>query len=58
MMMIEFLIVPLLVWAVLSLHGTRRPSSQDETPLGILRRRYASGEINREEFEQARQFLL
>ncbi len=59
MMMIWFLIVPaLVVWAVFSLHEGQRPSAQDETPLEILRRRYASGEISKEEFEQARHALV
>lgn len=37
-----------------SSHDTRRPP---ETPLEILRRRYASGEITRDEFEQMRRDL-
>lgn len=46
----------LLVWGVSSLFGAR-PPSREETPLEILRRRYASGEISQEEFEQARRTL-
>lgn len=34
-----------------------RPQFSGEGPLDILRRRYASGEISREEFEQMRQDL-
>jgi putative membrane protein len=30
----------------------RRESSESETPLEILRRRYATGEITKEEFDQ------
>ncbi len=56
-MMLEFLIVPLAIWAVLSLRGDQRPATRAETPLEIVRRRYASGEISREEFEQARRTL-
>ena len=35
-----------------------KPAARAETALGILTRRYASGEINREEFEQIREALL
>lgn len=59
MMMIWFLIVPaLVVWAVFSLHEGQRPSARDETLLEILRRRYASGEISQEEFDQARRTVV
>ncbi len=62
MMMLEFLILPIVlialaVWAVPSLRGIQHPPTQTETPLEILRRRYASGEINQEEFEQAKRAL-
>ncbi len=57
MMMLEFLIVPLLVWALIGLRGAQHPSTQDETPLEILRRRYARGEISQEEFEQAKRVV-
>jgi uncharacterized membrane protein len=33
---------------------TRNSTSERETPLEILKRRYASGEISAAEFEQAR----
>lgn len=50
-------LIVLIVWGVSSLPGGTRPAAREETPLEILRRRYASGEISREEFEQARQVL-
>ncbi len=56
-MMLEFLIVPLAVWAVLNLRGGQHAAAQDEAPLEILRRRYASGQISREEFEESRRTL-
>lgn len=48
-------IVALVIWAVRSL--VNRDEGQPERPLEIARRRYASGEITREEFEQIRQDL-
>jgi putative membrane protein len=48
-------IVGLVVWGVARL--TRDRSGRDETPLEIARRRYAGGEITREEFEQLRSDL-
>lgn len=48
-------LVVFLVWGAGSLFNTR-PVSR-ETPLEILRRRYASGEISQIEFEQARTTL-
>ena len=37
--------------------ATRPQLPSNETPLDIVRRRYASGEISREEFEQIRRDL-
>jgi putative membrane protein len=59
LMMVLFWIGPiaLVVWGLGGLRGGQRPTTHDETPLEILRRRYASGEISDEEFEQARRTL-
>jgi putative membrane protein len=59
LMMALIWIVPigLVVWGVSGLRGGQRPSTRDETPLEILRRRYATGEISQEEFEQAKRVL-
>ena len=45
-----------IVLAVVWLAGRSRPSV-GETPLDILKRRYASGEITKEEFERMKQEL-
>lgn len=49
-------IVVLLIWAVRSATTTRNGSTQDA--LGILERRYAGGEIEREEFEERKRVLV
>jgi putative membrane protein len=46
-------IILLVIWAVRSLFPLERRSGQDQA-LEILRRRYAAGEINAAEYEQAR----
>ncbi len=38
--------------------GKLKGSSVEETPLDILKKRYASGEINKEEFETMRRGLM
>ena len=43
-----------IVLLVRALGGTE-PVRRGETPLDVLKRRYAAGEITREQFEQARQ---
>lgn len=43
--------------AVPLLRGQRRDGGRDEDPLVILKRRYAKGEINREEYERMRKEL-
>jgi putative membrane protein len=54
MMVIFWIAILLLViWAVRSLFPQQRRSGQDEA-LEILRKRYAAGELNAAEFEQAR----
>jgi putative membrane protein len=40
------------------LHREEQPMAPVETPLEIARRRYARGEIDREEFDRIRQALL
>lgn len=60
MMMMLFWIVPiaLVIWGVAGLSRGQMLATQSETPLEIMRRRYASGEISQEEFEQAKRALV
>ncbi len=46
-------IILLVIWAVRSLFPSEKRSRQDQA-LEILRQRYAAGEINAAEYEQAR----
>jgi len=55
-------IILLAVWAITRLTGSERlrpssTSSAPEDPLAILQRRYARGEITREEYERIRSDL-
>ena len=52
-----FSAVILWVFVRLLSYGGAAVGKQGESPLDIARRRYASGEINREEFEQLRRDL-
>lgn len=59
-----FLWIPLLailavvlVVALRGLGGDRDPPARPPSPLEILQRRYASGEISREDYERARRDL-
>jgi putative membrane protein len=49
-------IIALLIWAVRSATTTSGGSTPDA--LGILERRYAGGEIEREEFEERKRILV
>lgn len=46
------------VWLVIWLTGRARTPTQAETPLDILKKRYARGEISREDYERTKQDLL
>ena len=48
-------IIWLIIWGVSRLGGDQRPPH--ETPMDIARRRLASGDITREQFEQLRRDL-
>ena len=47
------LAIALVVWAAASLRPGQQPSPPTDTPLELLKRRYASGAISQEQFEQA-----
>ncbi len=46
------LAIALVVWAVASLRPGQQAPPPNDTPLEILKRRYASGEITQEQFDQ------
>lgn len=52
-----FLLIALVIVVIRALLNTNKKSS-DETPLEILKRRYANGEIDKEEFEKRKKDLL
>jgi len=45
-------LIVIAVWAVSAVTGGGRSHRVDESPVDILKARYARGEIDREEFEQ------
>ncbi|MCU7917050.1 MAG: SHOCT domain-containing protein [Candidatus Thiodiazotropha sp. (ex Epidulcina cf. delphinae)] len=49
------LLIIVIVWVVkAAMGGSNSPSEKQKTALDILKERYASGEIDKEEFEQKR----
>ncbi|MGB5847897.1 MAG: SHOCT domain-containing protein [Ignavibacteriaceae bacterium] len=56
------IIIAVIVWAVI--HFTNKPklsppnSKLEENPVDILKRRYASGEISKDEFEKMKKDLV
>ena len=57
MLLFSIVLIALILWAVGSLPERQHPLAHDGTPLEILRRRYASGEIDQEQFEQAQRTI-
>jgi putative membrane protein len=47
----------IVIWAVVKLTSQQPPSDNQASPLDIAQRRYARGEIDRDEFEQIRKDL-
>ena len=50
-------VVVLAVWGVSALFSGARAPRREEDPQTILKRRYAQGEIDRAEYEEAKQTL-
>ncbi len=50
-------IIFLIKWLVISTSAGVHPARSGDSPLEILKRRYARGEINREEFEEKKKDL-
>jgi putative membrane protein len=51
-------IIFLIRWLVVSTGGSGRSARSEDSALDILKRRYARGEINKEEFEEKKKALL
>ena len=51
------LVIAGIIYLIKSVVGTKR-HAEEETPLDILKKRYAKGEINKEEFEEKKKDLL
>ena len=52
-MVLWVVLIALIVWAVVALFN--RPGRAGESPLEVLKRRYARGELSEAEFAQARE---
>jgi uncharacterized membrane protein len=57
MLLFAMVLIALVLWAFGSLTDRQHRLTQDGTPLEILRRRYASGEIDQDQFEQAQRAI-
>ncbi len=51
-------IIFLIRWLVVSTGGPGRSARSEDSALEILKRRYARGEVNKEEFEEKKRALL
>ena len=56
-MVFWLVVVVLAIWGVSALFSSTRTQRRQEDPLTILKRRYADGEIDRAEYEEAKQTL-
>ena len=50
-------VIALTIWGVSALFSGARSPQREGDPLTILRQRYAQGEINRTEYDEAKQTL-
>lgn len=53
-----FLLIALIVIIVKALFSSNKQNSNNESPIEILKRRYANGEIDKEELEKRKKDLL
>jgi len=53
-----FLIIALIVIVVRALISSNKQNTTADTPMDILKRRYANGEIDKEEFEERKKDML
>lgn len=53
-----FLIIAVIIISIKWLNDRRTKTSENEKPLEILKRRYAKGEIDKEEFEERKKELI
>jgi len=56
-------LIAVIVWAIVQFNNRNQPTNstnivEKETPLDILKKRYAKGEITKEEFEQMKEDLM
>ena len=47
-----------LIWLVVTLVNNSQPNKKDEDAMTILKRRYASGEISKKQFEEMKKELI
>lgn len=52
------ILIGVIIYFLVSLLASRHELRRDEDPLEIVRRRYAKGEITRDEYEQMRKDLI
>lgn len=50
--------IVLIIWIFMLLYNPQFRRSQKEDPLDILKRRFANGEISKEEYEESKKTLL
>ncbi len=51
-------VILLIRWLIVSTGGKGQRTSGEDSPLEILKRRYARGEINKDEFEEKKRDLM
>lgn len=49
--------VIMIIWIFVTPYDIPGQRTRNETPLGILKKRFAKGEITKEEFEEKKKFL-